>query len=176
MVGFFFGLFLAPSSCIVLLHWPPPLVVVVVGVVLCRAGSSLIWSLFIVISFGADIFFRFLDFSLEFSDLFVVVALELLVSSFVVVKLLSQLVNKKQSSCGFWVWYSWYSFVLWVCFFCFVLFCFPSVWVLSSFWHCLALEASACSNKVFFLGALLLWWLEIRQITAAASSSNGDTE
>jgi hypothetical protein len=34
----------------------------------------------------------------------------------------------------------------------FVLFCFPSVWVLSSVWHCLALEASACSNKVFFFG------------------------
>ncbi len=66
---FVFVVVLDPSSCIVLLHWPPPppplfvvvVVVVVVGVVLCRAGSSLIWSLF------------------EFSDLFVVVALELLV-------------------------------------------------------------------------------------------------
>jgi hypothetical protein len=35
----------------------------------------------------------------------------------------------------------------------FVLFFFSSVWVFSSVWHCLALEASACSNKVFFWGA-----------------------
>ncbi len=34
---------------------------------------------FLFTSFGAHIFFWFLDFSLEFSDLFVVVALELLV-------------------------------------------------------------------------------------------------
>jgi len=40
---------------------------------------------------------------------------------------------------------------VWVCSSCFVLF-FSSVWVLSSVWHCLALEASACSNKEFFLG------------------------
>lgn len=59
-----------------------------------------------------------------------------------------------------------------VCLFCFVFFFF-SVWVLSSVWHWKQVLAA---TKCIFLGGLLLWWLEIRQSSAAASSSNGDTE
>ncbi len=90
MVGFVFVVFGSQlMHCFTTLAFPPFLLLLV----LCFAELGVhlfgVFFFFGLLVLGADIFFWFLDFSLEFSDLFVVVALELLGSSFVVVQLLS---------------------------------------------------------------------------------------